>query len=167
MTAAAVFPSLPLQPWWQPDWLGDNYNSHEIEMIYGRRLFWIFRRNGRLVDDQSVGHWIRCSTTRDKLRSSIQFIAHRLKSRISPYSLFIICFLCYLCVTALVTHQWWHLANEVVKQNTERDEREQTDRLARRMSTSRAKARTYCFFGIVKIPTSLNTLDLFIGSNQS
>ena len=55
---------------------------------------------GFLVNDQSVHHWIRCSTTRNDLRSSIQFTVHRANHRISHQSLFSICVWCYLCVTS-------------------------------------------------------------------
>ena len=56
--------------------------------------------SGSLVDDQSVGHCIRCSTTRNDLKSSIQFAVHRANHRISHQSLFVVCFWRCLCITS-------------------------------------------------------------------
>ena len=55
---------------------------------------------GFLINDQSVRHWIHCSTARNDLRSSIQFTVYRSNDRISHQSLLILCFWCCLCITS-------------------------------------------------------------------
>jgi hypothetical protein len=55
-------------------------------------------RNGRLVNDQSVGHWIRCLSIGDKLRSSIQFIVQIVGFLLTLFSSFAVVLSVHHCI---------------------------------------------------------------------